>query len=95
MKKYIYIFLFVLSMPLASLNSASKYLMDPMPSHNKAPEFTLMGMDEKIHTLKSLEGRFLLVKDGTSVQIIKWDKAKIKNKLLIFLFKTFIGKYLQ
>ena len=61
MNKYIYIFLLVLSMPLASLNSASKYLMDPMPSHNKAPEFTLMGMDEKIHTLKSLEGRFLLV----------------------------------
>ena len=61
MKKYIYIFLLVLSIPFASLNSATKYLVDPMPAKNKAPEFTLMGMDEKTHTLKSLEDRFLLV----------------------------------
>jgi len=61
MKKYIYIFLLVLLIPFTSLNSATKYLMDPMPANDRAPEFTLMGMDEKIHTLKSLEGRFLLV----------------------------------
>ena len=61
MKKYIYIFLLVLLIPFTSINSATKYLMDPMPANDKATEFTLMGMDEKIHTLKSLEGRFLLV----------------------------------
>ena len=61
MKKYIYIFLLVLLIPFTSLNSATKYLMDPMPANDRAPEFTLMGMDEKTHTLKSLEGRFLLV----------------------------------
>ena len=40
---------------------ANAYLMDPMPNHKRAPDFSLIGMDEKIHTLKSLEGRFLLV----------------------------------
>ena len=40
-------------------------------------------------------GKFLLVKDGISVQINKCTKAKIKNILLVFLFKTFINKYLQ
>ncbi len=41
------------------------------------------------------KGKFLFVKDGTRVQIIKCDKTKIKKILLIFLFKTFIIKYLQ
>ncbi len=41
------------------------------------------------------KGKFLFVKEGTSVQIIKCAKAKAKNKLLTFLFKTFINKYLQ
>ena len=45
MKKYIYIFLLVSLIPFTSLNSATKYLMDPMPANDKAPEFTLMGMD--------------------------------------------------
>ena len=40
-------------------------------------------------------GKFLFVNEGISVQIIKCDNAKIKNILLIFLFKTFISKYLQ
>ena len=40
-------------------------------------------------------GKFLFVNEGISVQIIKCDNAKIKNILLIFLFKTFIIKYLQ
>ena len=30
---------------------SSGFLMDSMPSHERAPEFSLMGMDEKIHTL--------------------------------------------
>ena len=33
-------------------------------------------------------GRFLLVIVGTTVQINKCDKTKIKNILFIFLFKT-------
>ena len=41
------------------------------------------------------KGKFLFVKDGTIVQIIKWDNKKIKNILFIFLFKTLISKYLQ
>mgnify|MGYP005677851537 FL=1 len=40
-------------------------------------------------------GKFLFVNEGISVQIIKCDNAKIKKILLIFLFKTFISKYLQ
>ena len=61
MKKYIYMLALTLLVPFSNIDSASKYLMDPMPAHNMAPEFSLMGMDEKIHTLESLEGRFLLV----------------------------------
>ena len=44
----------------ANINAA-KYLMDPMPSHKPAPNFNLVGMDEKMHSLQSLEGKFLLV----------------------------------
>ena len=40
---------------------ANSHLMNPMPNHKRAPDFSLIGMDEKIHTLKGLEGRFLLV----------------------------------
>ena len=38
------------------------------------------------------KGKLLLVKEGTNVQIIKCDIAKIKNILFIFLFETFISK---
>ena len=37
-------------------------------------------------------GKLLLVKEGTSVQMIKCDIAKIKKILFMFLFKTFINK---
>ena len=40
---------------------ANDMLMDPMPAADPAPDFNLMGMDEKMHTLESLEGKFLLV----------------------------------
>ena len=61
MIKYIFSLAMILSVAFTGNVYANKYLMDPMPAHNKAPEFSLMGMDEKIHTLKSLEGKFLLV----------------------------------
>ena len=57
-------FIYLLSLLLATIPinlDANTYLMDPMPSHKRAPDFSLIGMDEKIHTLKDLEGRFLLV----------------------------------
>ncbi len=50
MKKYIYMLALTLLVPLSNIDSATKFLMDPMPAHNMAPEFSLMGMDEKIHT---------------------------------------------
>ena len=61
MIKYIFSLALILSVAFADNVYANKYLMDPMPAHNKAPEFNLMGMDEQRHTLKSLEGKFLLV----------------------------------
>ena len=61
MIKYIFSLALILSVAFTDNVYANKYLMDPMPAHNKAPEFNLMGMDEKMHTLKSLEGKFLLV----------------------------------
>ena len=78
MKKYIYIFLLVLSIPFASLNSATKYLMDPMPANERAPEFTLMGMDEKTHTLKSLREKNFWVygfdaKGEKNFTEVKWE----------------------
>ena len=57
-------FIYLLSLLLTTIPmnlDANTYLMDPMPSHKRAPDFSLIGMDEKIHTLKDLEGRFLLV----------------------------------
>ena len=57
-------FIYLLSLLLTTIPmnlDANTYLMDPMPNHKRAPDFSLIGMDEKIHTLKSLEGRFLLV----------------------------------
>ena len=61
MKTFVTILALTLLIPSTDIVSANKFLMDPMPAHNKAPEFNLMGMDEKIHTLESLEGKFLLV----------------------------------
>ena len=61
MKINIYILALILLVPLSNISSSTKFLMDPMPAHNKAPDFNLMGMDEKMHTLESLEGKFLLV----------------------------------
>jgi len=57
-------FIYLLSLLLTTIPmnlDANTYLMDPMPNHKRAPDFSLIGMDEKIHTLKSLEGKFLLV----------------------------------
>ena len=61
MNKYIYLLALILLVPFTTVYSETKYLMDPMPSHKPAPNFNLVGMDEKMHTLESLEGRFLLV----------------------------------
>ena len=41
--------------------SSNDMLMDPMPAANPAPEFNLMGMDGKEHTLEDLRGKFVLV----------------------------------
>ena len=54
------ILLFIFFILPVNTNSA-RLLMDPMPSHKPAPNFNLVVMDEKMHTLESLEGRFLLV----------------------------------
>ena len=35
--------------------------MDPMPNKKLAPDFKLIGMDEQLHTLKDLRGKFVLV----------------------------------
>ena len=40
---------------------ANDMLMDPMPAANTAPDFNLMGMDGKTHTLEDLKGKFVLV----------------------------------
>ena len=40
---------------------ANDMLMDPMPAANLAPDFNLMGMDGKTHTLEDLKGKFVLV----------------------------------
>ena len=40
---------------------ANDMLMDPMPAANPAPDFNLMGMDGKTHTLEDLKGKFVLV----------------------------------
>ena len=61
MKKLLSIFVLLPTLFFTYNLNASGYLMDPMPSHERAPEFSLIGMDEKVHTLKSLEGKFLLV----------------------------------
>ena len=36
--------------------------MDPMPNKEKAPDFIMMGMDEKEHTLDGLKGKFVFRK---------------------------------
>ena len=36
---------------------ANDMLMDPMPAANPAPDFNLMGMDGKTHTLEDLKGK--------------------------------------
>ena len=40
---------------------ANDMLLDPMPAANPAPDFNLMGMDGKTHTLEDLKGKFVLV----------------------------------
>ena len=40
---------------------AKDMLMDPMPAANPAPDFNLIGMDGKTHTLEDLKGKFVLV----------------------------------
>ena len=40
---------------------ANDMLMAPMPAANPAPDFNLMGMDGKTHTLEDLKGKFVLV----------------------------------
>ena len=34
--------------------------MDPMPNKEKAPDFIMMGMDEKEHTLDGLKGEICI-----------------------------------
>lgn len=57
---YLHIILFGFLLFTTNVFSAS-YLMDPMPNKELAPDFILIGMDEKEHTLKDLEGKFVLV----------------------------------
>ncbi len=59
-KPFIYLLSLLLTMIPVNLD-ANSHLMNPMPNHKRAPDFSLIGIDEKIHTLKGLEGRFLLV----------------------------------
>ena len=59
-KNYLKIILFGLLLFTTNVFSAS-YLMDPMPNKKLAPDFKLIGMDEKLHTLKDLQGKFVLV----------------------------------
>ena len=47
------------AIPITS--ESNSYLMDPMPNKKPAPDFVLMGMDGKEHTLNDLKGKFLLV----------------------------------
>ena len=59
-KPLILIFTCLITFGTNSLSS-NQYLMDPMPNKEKAPDFTMMGMDEKEHTLDGLKGKFVLV----------------------------------
>ena len=58
MKKILSIITLLTVFSYSGYSSTADYLMDPMPGNKPAPEFNLVGMDEKMHTLKSLEGRF-------------------------------------
>jgi len=40
---------------------SNTYLMDPMPNHEQAPSFNLVGLDHKMHSLEEYNGKFLLV----------------------------------
>jgi len=57
---YLHIILFGFLLFTTNVFGAS-YLMDPMPNKELAPDFILIGMDGKEHTLKELEGKFVLV----------------------------------
>ena len=43
------------------INSNKNYLMNPMPNHSTAPNFELIGLDEKYHTLKEYRGKLVLL----------------------------------
>ncbi len=43
------------------LNSNTFHLMHPMPNQVDAPDFKLIGLDEKYHTLKEYRGKFVLL----------------------------------
>ena len=47
-------------MPL-HISSNSTYLMNPMPNQDTAPDFKLIGLDEKFYELKGFRGKFVLL----------------------------------
>lgn len=52
---------FILALSLVHPSHANDMLMDPMPAAKPAPDFNLMGMDGKTHSLEDLKGKFVLV----------------------------------
>ena len=58
--KLLKILLFLLILPTQNLFS-SPYLMDPMPNKKPAPDFVLVGLDGKEHSLTELRGKFALI----------------------------------
>jgi len=43
------------------ISSNSTYLMNPMPNQDTAPDFKLIGLDEKFYELKGFRGKFVLL----------------------------------
>ncbi len=66
---------------------ANDMLMDQMPAANPAPDFNLMGMDGKTHTLEDLKGKFVLVNFWAT-----WcNPCKVEMPLLEKLHQTLEG----
>ena len=66
---------------------ANDMLMDPMPSAEHAPAFSLMGMDGETHTLDDLKGKFVLVNFWAT-----WcSPCKVEMPLLEKLHQTLKG----
>ena len=89
-KPLILIFTCLITFGTNSLSS-NQYLMDPMPNKEKAPDFIMMGMDEKEHTLDGLKGKFVLVNFGLlGVPHVKWKCQHLRQ-----FTKEWITKNLQ